>query len=42
MFFYYSAKTSDGEEKTGTVEAASYDLAVSALQRRGLIIVSLE
>ena len=42
MFFYYSAKTAEGEEKTGTVEAASYDLAVSALQRRGLIIVSLE
>lgn len=42
MFFYYSAKTQEGEEKTGTVEAASYDLAVSALQRRGFVIVSLE
>src|SRR3989344_6978315 len=42
MLFYYSAKTSDGEEKTGTIEAASYDLAVSALQRRDLVIVSLE
>ncbi|MEK7566811.1 MAG: type II secretion system F family protein [Patescibacteria group bacterium] len=42
MFFYYSAKTQEGEEKTGTVEAASYDLAVSALQRRGFIIISLE
>ncbi|QQG46144.1 MAG: type II secretion system F family protein [Candidatus Niyogibacteria bacterium] len=42
MIFNYSAKTAQGEEKTGTVEAASQDLAVSALQRRGLIIVSLE
>lgn len=42
MIFSYSAKTPEGEEKSGTVEAASYDLAVVALQRRGLIITSLE
>ena len=42
MIFYYSAKTSEGQEKSGTVEAASYDLAVAALQRRGLVILSLE
>ncbi|MBI2507275.1 MAG: type II secretion system F family protein [Candidatus Niyogibacteria bacterium] len=42
MIFYYSAKTTEGEEKSGTVEAASYDLAVAALQKKGLIIISLE
>lgn len=42
MLFYYSAKTQEGEEKTGTIEAASRDLAIAALQRRDLVIVSLE
>lgn len=42
MIFYYQAKTQEGEEKSGTIEAASHDLAVAALQRRGFIIVSLE
>jgi type IV pilus assembly protein PilC len=42
MIFYYQAKTQEGEEKSGTIEAASHDLAVVALQRRGFIIVTLE
>ncbi len=42
MLFYYQARTEEGGEKTGTIEAASYDLAVSSLQRRGFIIVKLE
>src|SRR3989338_1436547 len=42
MIFYYQARTEDGAQKTGTIEAVSYDLAVSSLQRRGLIIVKLE
>ncbi|MEK7599218.1 MAG: type II secretion system F family protein [Patescibacteria group bacterium] len=42
MIFYYQAKTQEGEEKSGTIEAASHDLAVAALQRRGFVIVSLK
>jgi len=42
MLFYYAAKTKEGETKSGTIEAASHDLAIAALQRRELIIVSLE
>ena len=41
MLFYYAAKTKEGETKSGTIEAASHDLAIAALQRRELIIVSL-
>ena len=42
MLFYYKAKTRDGQDKSGTIEAATQDLAVAALQRRDLIIVTLE
>lgn len=42
MLFYYKAKTREGEDKSGTIEAATRDLAVAALQRRDLIIVTLE
>lgn len=42
MIFYYKAKTKEGEEKSGTIEAANRDLAVASLQRRNLIIISLE
>ncbi|MBI2038928.1 MAG: type II secretion system F family protein [Candidatus Niyogibacteria bacterium] len=42
MLFYYKAKTREGEDKSGSIEAATQDLAVAALQRRELIIVSLE
>lgn len=42
MIFTYEAITNIGEKKKGTIDAGSNDLAVAALQRRGLIIVSLK
>ncbi|OGI81255.1 hypothetical protein A3B93_00345 [Candidatus Nomurabacteria bacterium RIFCSPHIGHO2_02_FULL_42_24] len=41
MLFYYKALSEKGEKKEGTVNAINKDLAVNALQRRGLIVVSL-
>jgi type IV pilus assembly protein PilC len=41
MLYKYEATTSEGEAKTGTIEAASRDIAISALQRRNLIVVSV-
>lgn len=40
--YSYQAKTPEGETKAGTIEATSLELAVSSLQRRGLIIIALE
>src|SRR3989344_3126597 len=40
--YRYQAKTPEGETKAGTIEAASLELAVSSLQRRGLVIIALE
>lgn len=40
--YHYQAKTPEGESKGGTIEAASLELAVASLQRRGFIIISLE
>jgi type II secretory pathway component PulF len=42
MKFNYQARTQEGELRTGAIEAATVDIAVSSLQRRGLVIVSLE
>lgn len=42
MKFNYQARTQNGELQTGTLEAATLDIAVSSLQRRGLIVVSLK
>jgi len=42
MKYNYQARTQSGELSTGAVEAATLDIAVSSLQRRGLIVVSLE
>jgi type IV pilus assembly protein PilC len=42
MLFRYKAATPEGEEKVGTLEAASAEIAVSVLQRRNLIVISLE
>ncbi|MBP6926171.1 MAG: type II secretion system F family protein [Candidatus Pacebacteria bacterium] len=42
MVFKYKAINDKGEKKEGTVEAASRDLAISALQRRGLVVVSMK
>jgi type II secretory pathway component PulF len=41
MIFTYDAITNTGEKKAGTVEAASKDLAIAAIQRRGLIVSSM-
>ena len=42
MVFRYKAINEKGEKKEGTVEAASRDLAISALQRRSLVVVSIK
>ncbi|MDP2676443.1 MAG: type II secretion system F family protein [bacterium] len=41
MLFNYEAKTEQGDIRKGTIEAPTQDLAVSALQRNNLIIVSV-
>jgi len=41
MLFNYEAFTNSGEKKTGAVEANSKDLAIAAIQRRGLIISTI-
>lgn len=42
MLFRYHAIDQDGHEREGTIEALSQEVAVSALQRRNLIISSIE
>ncbi len=42
MNFIYKAVTTTGEKKEGTIDAVNKDLAISGLQRRGLIIVSIK
>lgn len=42
MKYNYQARTQDGELRTGAIDAVTLDVAVSSLQRRGLIVVSLE
>lgn len=42
MLFKYHAIDQDGHERDGTIEAPSKEVAVSALQRRNLIISSIE
>ncbi len=42
MLFNYKALDKDSHERSGTVEALSMDVAVSTLQRRGLIVSSIE
>ncbi len=42
MLFSYRAIDQDGHEREGTIEAPSQDIAVSALQRRSLIISAIE
>lgn len=41
MLFNYNAISNTGEKKNGTVEAATRDLAISAIQHRGLIVSSV-
>lgn len=42
MLFLYHALDTDGHEREGTVEALSMDVAISTLQRRSLIVSSIE
>ncbi len=42
MLFSYRALDTDGHEKSGSVEALSMDVAVSTLQRRGLVVSAIE
>lgn len=42
MLFKYKALTKSGEERIGTIEANSEDIAISSIQRRGLVIVSIK
>lgn len=42
MLYKYEATTSEGEKKSGNIEAASLDLAVASLQRQNLIVIHIE
>lgn len=42
MLFTYRALDAEGHEREGTIEALSMDVAVSTLQRRSLIVSSIE
>jgi type IV pilus assembly protein PilC len=42
MLFAYRAIDQDGHEREGTVEALSMDVAISTLQRRNLIVSSID
>ena len=41
MMYKYQVVTDTGEKKEGTVDAASKDLAIAALQRRGFVVLSV-
>ncbi len=41
MLYKYEATTPEGEVKTGSVEAATKEIAINSLQRRNLIITSI-
>ena len=40
--FTYKALDSEGNKRDGTIDAVSIDLAITALQRRGLIVASID
>src|SRR3989344_1313362 len=42
MLFNYKAVDADGTNKEGEIDAASRDIAISALQRRGLVVLSVK
>ena len=42
MLFNYQALTPEGEKRIGSIEAANVDIAISSLQRRNLIVVSVK
>ena len=41
MLFTYQALDQAGAKKSGTIDALNKTVAISALQRRGLIVVSI-
>jgi type II secretory pathway component PulF len=41
LYRYKSIHQETGEEKQGTIEAATVDIGINALQRRKLIIISI-
>ncbi len=41
MLYTYKALTKNGEERTGAIDAINEDVAISSLQRRGLIVVAV-
>ena len=41
MLYKYDATTVNGERQSGSIEAANIEIAISSLQRRNLIIVSI-
>ncbi len=42
MLFNYESITNTGEKKVGSIDASSKDSAISAIQRRGLIVSSIK
>jgi type II secretory pathway component PulF len=42
MLYIYKARSPEGEEKSGSIDAASMDGALASLQNRNLIVISLE
>tara|TARA_B100000745_G_scaffold217478_1_gene144626 strand:+ start:2665 stop:3867 length:1203 start_codon:yes stop_codon:yes gene_type:complete len=42
MLFSYKATTADGQEQEGTIEASNQDSAISALQKRGYFVLSID
>lgn len=42
MLYVYKATTAEGQPSNGTIDAGSVDAAISSLQRRGLIIVTID
>ncbi|MFZ2887009.1 MAG: type II secretion system F family protein [Minisyncoccia bacterium] len=42
MLFNYTAVDQEGAQRTGTIDAVNIDLAITALQRRGLIISAID
>ena len=42
MLYEYTAATLEGEAKTGSIEASNVDVAINALQARGLVITDIK
>lgn len=42
MLYYYKAANKDGARQEGTIDAVSDDVAISSLQKRGLIVLEIK